>query len=492
MEYSQIFKKDVIAKILNQINEPTTRTSQSELIGRAQKALPLIQQIEKEYIPSLEDLALQIVYEVYPALKDMEVEVDAKISNEVQKLEPSSIEQLLASGDDLPTAAIKKRRILNSLMQGSAQAGSKIYHLIKDELNILDERLIDVYDTLLNSTYGLYDYVNFMSRMNFQSMSNAVGHVKVEILENNKNRFKITARGSTFPFLIHEIIKGYYQILSMHGWSDLSVDADSRDKVQAITDTPEHEIDDIKFGKYIYAAINDILAKYTSSTPDPRLREHFLVELYGIEPVAKFIRYIENAIREDLDAEQIQWTKNIIHDIESDMKHDDANDALSEIKILLPSEDTSIEDLLTKFKMSDNNIIRHIHAKKEPNITLEDFHSNDKRLKFAIGHLFYTLKDETKLSKVTNQQLDLIKSLGCKLINIKIFYMIQKGNYWLASIVKNTIVEFSHKDRIFYIVKWSTRSHGSGQAYFIGTKKFKFTEVLQNLKAGTNVIEDYI
>ena len=99
--------------------------------------------------------------------------------------------------------------------------------------------------------------------------------------------------------LVHEIIKGLYELISLQGFKG---DKTSNQQVADKVDTLENEPEDLKYGKFIYDALNNIFA---NSNANPKAKEFFFIEVYQLEN-EEFISLIENAINESLTSDQ-KW-----------------------------------------------------------------------------------------------------------------------------------------------------------------------------------------
>jgi hypothetical protein len=338
IEYKKFLDKDVLDYLDTKVKEPYNgHRDLPELISNAMTSLPLIKKIEEDFIPSLEELAVSLVKEAFPIIEQEGIEIEAKIGTsgetefEEDEIEPDSPDE--EPEEELNVDDQAKRRITNALTQGSSVRGSYIYNMMKDELDVLDERLFDSYNKLLKSTYGLYDFMNYTPEQVKQLAQSsgdvgAMGKVKVMVPKpkdedgNEDGKIKIKAVAQTFPFLIHEIIKGLYEIISLSGFTNPNKEYNQ--KVMSKVDTLFNEIDDLKFGKYIYDAVNRVLGEYTSDKNfDARIREYFLQEMYKIEDSKEFIILIQNIIMNRLTSSQKKWIQDTIKDIIDDLKYDD-------------------------------------------------------------------------------------------------------------------------------------------------------------------------
>ena len=188
--------------------------------------------------------------------------------------------------------------------------------------------------------YKLVDVKN--GHIEFVSKYYAENNQTTQPLREAKSSSGITiqARAICFPMLVHEIIKGLYELISLQGFKGADKKANQAvvDKVDLLKNEPE----DIKYGKFIYDALNGIFAD--SNYEDPRIREFFFTEIYRLGE-KEFIAFIENAINEELSPQQQSWVKMTLRDIADDLKADD-RDALDEITVNNPNtKDQDIADL---------------------------------------------------------------------------------------------------------------------------------------------------
>jgi hypothetical protein len=322
-EYKDIFQKDILDILDKRVKDPTERKNPQQLMSTAFSNLRLIKQVEKDYKSSLEDLAVTLLKQEYPVIEQMGVTIDAKITDNT--IIPDKGDRYVELGDggdeeiELDLDDVKKRRIINAITHGAAVRGSYSFNMIADELNMIDDRLVDSYNKVLQSTFGLYDFMKDMySPEQLKSMAKsggAVGSVKVVIPKDltDPSQIKIIARGQAFPYLVHELVKGAYELTSLQGFT-----GKSRKYNRAVigkTDTIENESDDLKFGQFIDEYIGTIIGNYVKDADDYKSAlQLFLGRLYRL-PSKDFISYISNCIKGELSSNQDRWTKENINDI---------------------------------------------------------------------------------------------------------------------------------------------------------------------------------
>ena len=114
---------------------------------------------------------------------------------------------------------------------------------------------------------------------------------EMEYDEENE-QFVIKARAICFPMLVHEIVKGLYEIVGTEGFGD------DNEKNQAIinaVDKLSNEPRDLQYGKFFYDAISNLYNK--SSINDSRVRELFFKAVYKLID-DEFFPFVENAVNE--------------------------------------------------------------------------------------------------------------------------------------------------------------------------------------------------
>jgi hypothetical protein len=166
------------------------------------------------------------------------------------------------------------------------------------------------------------DKINF-----YNELDNYV--VKNNINESQESGITITARAINFPMLVHEIVKGLFELISLQGFKG------SKEQNQAVVDkvdTLKNEPYDLKYGKFIYDALRNIAV---NNNAEPRTIPYFFAEVYKMDD-EEFIEFVENSILGKLTSEQERWVKITIREIEDDLKADSTG--LDEIKIAIPGK----------------------------------------------------------------------------------------------------------------------------------------------------------
>lgn len=301
--------------------------SRKEMLGNSnlfqtmlmtKQLLNLISVAEKNHIPQLEQLAVQIVEEAYPVLNDLNIVIDAKIVTLPEITGMLNADNEEEEQEEVPDTI--KRRLINAISQGASIRGSFIFNLFREHLSELDEEMVSNYNKVLKLAFGIYDdeqAIALLLAMLAQQKKAAGGAMEVDITEeNDETKITIKARALNFPMLVYEIIKGLYELVSLQGFGP---NLDRNNQIVQQVDKLSNEPEDLRYGKFIYDAIHKIFSD-SDYWEDTRVREYFLGELYKLEDV-EFIEFIENLINDSLTKDQKWWIASKFRDISAQIKN---------------------------------------------------------------------------------------------------------------------------------------------------------------------------
>jgi len=322
IEYEKIFKPETMVLLKGKSGESLRNTlgtkNLQQVVQRSSELVPEIIEAENGYRDHLELLAADIVTKAYPIIDYANIKIDAKIVTMGDLKIPEEPDEV--SVDDTPPEAEQaKRRIINGITQGASIRGSFAFLLFRDYLDAFDEELVAKYNEILKLSFGIYDDDNAIAMLlaMIAQQQNTPGGESEMVYDEDEEQFVIKARAICFPMLVHEIVKGLYEIVGTEGFG-----AD-KEKNQAIVNTVDklsNEPNDLRFGKFIYDAISDIYND--GNINDPRVRELLFSEIYKLSE-EEFIPFIENAVNNTLTSQQKKWASDTMRDIKDDLKKDD-------------------------------------------------------------------------------------------------------------------------------------------------------------------------
>jgi hypothetical protein len=268
-------------------------------------------------------VAAQMVTDAYPIIDYANIKIDAKIVglNDLDIPNPPEGEDPASPdfGEDDEEKLKAKRRIINGITQGASIRGAFGFMLFKEYIDDINPELVQKYNEILKLAFGIYDDENAIAMMLAalaQGQKMQGGESEMEYDEENE-QFVIKAKAICFPMLVHEIVKGLYEIVGTEGFGR---DKEKNQAIVGAVDKLSNEPRDLQYGKFIYDAISKIYND--SSINDPRVRELFFAELYKT-PDDEFFPFIENALNDELKPLQKKWAADTMKDIAKDLGKDD-------------------------------------------------------------------------------------------------------------------------------------------------------------------------
>lgn len=159
--------------------------------------------------------------------------------------------------------------------------------------------------------------------------------------DNEQERYYIDAKATNFAFLLHELVKGLYEIIGLSGWGD---DFEDNEEVSQAMDQFGEEPEDQKYGKFLYDRLKGLVVGLTNQSgvnfsDYPQIYEYFLKQLYEYSKEAEyddkvsnwFVDYINQIVNNKISNSNLQWTKSTVIDIKNAVKE-------RELKKSLPTD----------------------------------------------------------------------------------------------------------------------------------------------------------
>lgn len=341
----------------------------SDVYSKMMSSIMSSVEVEMRHKEELEQLAIQLIRDEYN-IGEGEVEFIATLRRlgevEIGNIldENNQSKPLVEDGSkrDL-SKEVTKRRLINSLMHGSARKNQYLYHL-SERVNEIDPRLSDFYSHIMvNNDMVYWSFSDDNISMMGKSQDQHIGNVQVKVPEKEGDLPKIIAQGVTFPVLLHELSKGVIELFGLWG---LPEDPEERKQVLSQTDKIENETWDIRIGPKIWE-------KLMRSLPDDAFeyKSDILSELFKL-PAEEFNPLIEGIIKGD--SRSLQRIKEIAEDIINDYKQDEYDDAMgdndyddedettlsSDDKMKQEPEETENEDDFDPSKLSKSELQKMI------------------------------------------------------------------------------------------------------------------------------------
>jgi len=325
VDYEKIFSPDTMAALKGKSGE-----SLRQMVGnkplmqtmlRSKEVLDQIIAAEEGYRDELEMVATQMVTDAYPIIDYANIKIIASIGNDMDiEMNPNNEDPATPDfGEDDPEKMKAKRRIINGITQGASVRGAFGFMLFREYLDQINPELVGKYNEILKLVFGIYDDENAIAMMLAaisQGQKMQGGESEMEYDDEN-DQFIIKAQAMCFPMLVHEIVKGLYEIVGTEGFG---ADKEKNQAIVNAVDKVSNEPEDLRYGKFIYDAINNLYVN--AGIDDPRVRELLFAEVYKLED-DDFFPFVENAVNDALTNTQKLWVTNTMRDIARDLTKDD-------------------------------------------------------------------------------------------------------------------------------------------------------------------------
>jgi len=333
-KYEDIFSPETLQSLKGKSGE-----SLQQMVGdkdlmqamrRSQELLTQIAQAEQGHEENLISVAIDIVQQVYPIIGYNDIRIEASLGQDFTLEPPQEDDEEEENMDPessvpLPDADVdleKKRRIINGITQGASIRGSFSFLLFREHLDEIDDSLVEKYNQILKLSFGIYDNeeaIAMMLSLLGQGQKMQGGESKAEY-DEDADQFVVKAQAICFPMLVHEIVKGLYEIIGTEGFgSDRELNKQIIGKVDKLSNEPE----DLRYGKFIYDGLRELYLQ--TGWKDDRSRELFFTEVYKLNNKS-FFSLINALINDTVNDRILNWATEKVREIERDLQKDDVDD----------------------------------------------------------------------------------------------------------------------------------------------------------------------
>lgn len=298
----------------------------------ASNTIKEIEKIESGHQDELIELAINLIREEYDITED-DVNIEAKLVSVVsldsgaKNAVPKAVKDMKFDNHDSISNANKevyKRRFINVMIQGAAKKCNHMFHLLDSEITNIDRRLPDMYSKLMSAA----DYSYLIFDDTEQKVAGGVVQVELPLTEEDKPTIRVEAL--TLPVLIHELVKGVMELLSVHG---LPQDQKMAEYVIAKADFVEAEPWDMRLGPVLWERFTDLI-----DAADFNNKHHIFYELVKL-PVDEF----NLAMREIMAG--TKEGKKIVSDLNDRIKEDFRYDEFKDTLDGLDDKPFTLDDL---------------------------------------------------------------------------------------------------------------------------------------------------
>jgi len=338
--------KDVVDKFAryagsrDQLNHPNAFMN---LMRTAMGLMGNIGQVEQRNKQYLENLAVDLVKKemgipegkinfeaslvpmgAIQAAEDMQGQSEEFSDEEIEDAFGEHAEELEAFEDAFEKFDMEKakRRFMNSLIQGASKKGHYMFELVRTEIERINPQLMNWYGLSM----AILDYLYWMypEDMVMSAAGSGAGQAGQEEVDLETDPPTVRAKGSSFPILVHELLKGVYDILGSHGLPD---DPKQAEMVRGSEDTLPAEVWDLRLGPIFWE-------KFLASFPDELFEEdqkmiqNYLISRFAMLTADEFLSLSKKILSGS--PEGSKYIKKMVDDIVADLRSDEYNQAMGD------------------------------------------------------------------------------------------------------------------------------------------------------------------
>jgi hypothetical protein len=337
--------KDSVEKVRRAVGDTRMIQGPNPLMGLMMSVMQSLQRIvsiQNRNKEELEELAVHLVIKEL-GIPEGAMQFDAKLVSqpmsaaEGMQSEPElpSEEEIEEFIDDVETFNLEraKRRFINSLIQGAAFKGGHMFNLVSRELNDIDPQLMNLYSvtqSLMEHAYWLFPDMEGIA-------GGGSGQMGQEEIDTETDPPTVRARAITFPLLVHELVKGVYEVFGTHGLPD---DPRQAEMIMSSEDTLPAEIWDSRLGPIFWE-------KFTNAYPaelfeeDMKHIQHYLFMRFSKLSAEEFFRVAKLILSDN--PQGIQFIQRMVDEIIQELRQYESDVALSGDDDL---DDDDLDDLL--------------------------------------------------------------------------------------------------------------------------------------------------
>lgn len=285
-----------------------------------QQLLGQIFRIQRGHEDELTEVGKAVIQKFYgPILGGVELDVKIVDPNDEEKKEMA--EKMLQDNkeeeeEDQPSVEVElelegieddidKRKLINNIMQGEAQNVHDMMYDVRDQVTEItgNAQLLDMYMSFLalNRKFDWDETVNLEAMMQqMPQMANAMEtEWEDEDGDGEGDKPKIKARVLDLPMLIHETVKGIYELIAAGA---IDPDPVRAQKVLDATDTLSDEQEDIRFGPFIARDVRNYINKVADTVPGAHditnMREFVFGKLIEMQS-QQFVRIVTSMLMDE-------------------------------------------------------------------------------------------------------------------------------------------------------------------------------------------------
>lgn len=375
MNFQELLASERYKQVVEKVKEYTG--VQTPMVGQ-QGVMPLTSMMmgahnqivatEREHREQLEKLAVELVMKEM-AIPEGKIQFEAKIvgMGEVDvsdfqreigqqpQIEPIEVEEDLMGDLESLNLERAKRRLINSMIQGSSKKGHYMYHMVEDKIREItgSEDLINQYGVLMSINDTLYWQLSDETMKMMMGGAGGGGSVGgKEKVDRNTTPPTIYAEGINFPILVHELIKGVMELFAIQGQPE---DMEIQSRVSELEDTMEKEIWDLRLGPAIWDRIRAQFPEEIMVDENKRELQNFLLTKIFKLPARQFLVFMKEVVSgseqgKRLMEQMLASINQMFNDIEYEQAMSQFEDDLDELSD--NTDDDELDDFLGSLGIS--------------------------------------------------------------------------------------------------------------------------------------------
>jgi hypothetical protein len=324
--------KDSVDKVRRVMGNTAAIQGPNPLMGLMMTVMQSLQQIVSIQMNNkevLEKLAVDLVVKEL-GIPEGSLQFDAQLvmqpmsSAEGMKPQPKipSEEEIEEFMGDVETFNLEraKRRFINSLIQGAAFKGGHMFNLVSSELDEINPRLMNLYtvsQSLMEHAYWLFPDMEGMA-------GSGEGQMGQEEVDTETDPPTVRAKALTFPLLVHELVKGVYEVFGTHGLPD---DPKAAELVMGAEDTLPSEIWDSRLGPVFWEKFQEAYPLELFEDDMKHIQHHLFFRFSKLD--AKQFFKVSKAILSG-NPEGMTFIQRLVDEIVSDLKKQEYDDAMNQ------------------------------------------------------------------------------------------------------------------------------------------------------------------
>jgi len=325
-----------------------------------------VSRIESRHLRELEALAIELVMKEL-GVEEGDIVYEARIelpsnsgfkNSPTGEMEPEEVELEKELADELDDFTLEraKRRMINAMMQGASTRGHFMFHYASEKLQQITgqaNRLIPLYGALMSAA----DAMLWQESNRGLGVGGGGGTPQVGGKEKaypNENPPRVVATAINFPILVHELIKGTYEVISaLHGQPK---DKDLARRVMDKEDSKNKEIWDFRLGPAIWDMIKDSFPEETVTDEDKSGIQLLMFQTIISKPAKEFLVFMREVLSNTETGKRLMKSLyDMINGEINDYDYKVAMNAFNE-ELETTSKNTDDDDLLDLDFLSDLGI----------------------------------------------------------------------------------------------------------------------------------------